>query len=89
MQASSRVIRFLTLKENILTSIVFSCLLSIVLFFLLNTFTPVIAFKDGILKGFSTDVVVIKDFILDKNTTLAIFAILCGTINALMDELRK
>ncbi|MEI6887079.1 MAG: hypothetical protein WCK31_02465 [bacterium] len=89
MQSSSKVIRFLTLKENIFTSILFSCILSFALFFLLNTLSPLLVIKEGILKGFSTDVVVIKDFLLDKNTTLAIFSILCGTINALVDELRK
>lgn len=89
MQGSSRVIRFLTLKENLLTTVIFSAILSVVLFFLLSTFSPLIFFKGEILKGFSTSVIDIKDFVLEKNATLALFAILCGTINALVDELRK
>jgi uncharacterized membrane protein YvlD (DUF360 family) len=50
---SERLIRFFTFKQNIITRIISGVILSCICFYLLDLLSPLISFKEGVVKGFS------------------------------------
>jgi hypothetical protein len=85
---SERLIRFFTFKQNIITRIISGVILSCICFYLLDLLSPLISFKEGVVKGFSAYVFTFKDIPLDKNTGLVVYGSVCGIINSLLNEFK-
>ena len=85
---SERLIRFFTFKQNIITRIISGVILSCICFYLLDLLSPLISFKDGVVKGFSAYVFTFKDIPLDKYTGLVVYGSVCGIINSLLNEFK-
>ena len=85
---SERLIRFFTFKQNIITRIISGVILSCICFYLLDLLSPLISFKEGVVKGFSAYVFTFKDIPLDKYTGLVVYGSVCGIINSLLNEFK-
>lgn len=85
---SERLIRFFTFKQNIITRIISGVILSCLCFYLLDLLSPLISFKEGVVKGFSAYVFTFKDIPLDKYTGLVVYGSVCGIINSLLNEFK-
>ena len=85
---SERLIRFFTFKQNIITRIISGVILSCICFYLLDLLSPLISFKEGVVKGFSAYVFIFKDIPLDKYTGLVVYGSVCGIINSLLNEFK-
>ena len=85
---SERLIRFFTFKQNIITRIISGVILSCICFYLLDLLSPLISFKEGVIKGFGAYVFTFKDIALDKYTGLVVYGSVCGIINSLLNEFK-
>jgi hypothetical protein len=89
MLMASPVLKFLTVKENFITTLLMSSLISIAFLFLLNTFMPGVYIDTYVFEGLDLGSLVINTFEVIPIVTMIVVSLTAATISSLLTVLEK